>query len=405
MMWAPIANNVIAVADAGDLPARLRHRRPARAGGRSPPGRRRCWASARRSASSVQLLILVPYLAAAGVTFRPRFDFRGTGLGHTLRLGVWTVLFVWSTRSPTPSWSGSPRAAPAGRHDPDGTGYTVYSATFLIMMVPHSVVTVSLATAMLPRLSRRADGRDLGGLGRARWRARCAPRWSWSSRSPLLLPWSSRRPGPRDLRLRRRPRRTSRTRAVARAVRRRAGLLHRPLPDAARLLRPRADPHRVRRSSASSPPINIAGRGAAGRATDDREHLAGPGRRLHRAYLVGAVVSSLVAARAGSAGSATAGAGCGVRSVRLLLAVGRRRRRVASPCGCCCPTCPTTRSGARASPTLARARRASRCWSFLVAGPAAAANEVTSVLDMVLRRHRQRAVTALRCTGAARDLR
>ena len=25
---------------------------------------------------------------------RPRFDFRGSGLGHTLRLGSWTVLFV-----------------------------------------------------------------------------------------------------------------------------------------------------------------------------------------------------------------------------------------------------------------------------------------------------------------------
>ena len=29
-----------------------------------------------------------------GSRYRPRFDFRGTGLGHTLRLGVWTVLFV-----------------------------------------------------------------------------------------------------------------------------------------------------------------------------------------------------------------------------------------------------------------------------------------------------------------------
>ena len=42
----------------------------------------------------VQFLILVPYLRRAGFHFRPRFDFRGTGLGHTLRLGIWTVLFV-----------------------------------------------------------------------------------------------------------------------------------------------------------------------------------------------------------------------------------------------------------------------------------------------------------------------
>jgi putative peptidoglycan lipid II flippase len=49
--------------------------------------------------------------------------------------------------------------------DTEGTGYSVYSAAFLIMMVPHSVVTVSLATAILPALSRRASSDDLAGLG------------------------------------------------------------------------------------------------------------------------------------------------------------------------------------------------------------------------------------------------
>ena len=43
---------------------------------------------------AVQLLILVPYLRAAGIRYRPRLDLRGSGLGHTLRLGLWTVLFV-----------------------------------------------------------------------------------------------------------------------------------------------------------------------------------------------------------------------------------------------------------------------------------------------------------------------
>ena len=42
----------------------------------------------------MQFLVLLPYLRPAGFRYRPRFDFRGTGLGHTLRLGVWTVLFV-----------------------------------------------------------------------------------------------------------------------------------------------------------------------------------------------------------------------------------------------------------------------------------------------------------------------
>ena len=47
-----------------------------------------------------------------------------------------------------------------------GTGYTIYSSAFLVMMVPHSVATVSLATAMLPRLSAHAADGDLAGVGR-----------------------------------------------------------------------------------------------------------------------------------------------------------------------------------------------------------------------------------------------
>ena len=39
-------------------------------------------------------MILVPYLRRAGFVYRPRFDVRDSGLGHTLRLGIWTVLFV-----------------------------------------------------------------------------------------------------------------------------------------------------------------------------------------------------------------------------------------------------------------------------------------------------------------------
>ena len=47
----------------------------------------------------------------------------------------------------------------------DATGYTVYAQTFLIVMVPHSVITVSLATAMLPLLSSQGGAGDLRALG------------------------------------------------------------------------------------------------------------------------------------------------------------------------------------------------------------------------------------------------
>jgi putative peptidoglycan lipid II flippase len=111
-----------------------------------------------------QVLILVPYLRASGVVYRPRFDFRDTGLGHTLRLGIWTVLFVVVNQV---AYTVVVRLASGGTASgsADGTGYSVYSSTFLIMMVPHSIITVSLATAVLPTLSRRAAAADLAGLG------------------------------------------------------------------------------------------------------------------------------------------------------------------------------------------------------------------------------------------------
>ena len=52
----------------------------------------------------------------------------------------------------------------AGGH---GTGYTIYSQAFLLVMVPHSIATVSLATAMLPRLATFAADADLRGVGRS----------------------------------------------------------------------------------------------------------------------------------------------------------------------------------------------------------------------------------------------
>ncbi len=60
----------------------------------SPPAPSCCWASARRWASWSSCWCWCPTCARPASASGPRFDFRGSGLGHTLRLGVWTVLFV-----------------------------------------------------------------------------------------------------------------------------------------------------------------------------------------------------------------------------------------------------------------------------------------------------------------------
>ena len=165
MMWAPIANNVIAI---GVLVVYLVSFGPATTAEQVGPfstNQELLLGLGSTAGIVAQLLILLPYLRAAGFHYRPRFDFRHTGLGHTLRLGIWTVLFVIVNQA---AYVVVVRLASGGTAGGgDGTGITIYSNAFLIMMVPHSIITVSLATAILPRLSALAADSDLAGLARS----------------------------------------------------------------------------------------------------------------------------------------------------------------------------------------------------------------------------------------------
>ena len=125
--------------------------------------------------------MLVPYLRASGFAYRPRFDFRDPELRKTLSLGIWTVLFVLATQA---AYLVVVKLASRGTADGgDGTGLTVYSSSLLIMMVPHAIVTVSLATAILPRLSTQAVRGPPRRPRHARSARRCGRRSRWSSRS------------------------------------------------------------------------------------------------------------------------------------------------------------------------------------------------------------------------------
>lgn len=166
MMWAPIANNLVAIAVLGLYLLVWGTPTDAEQVGPFSDAQELVLGLGSTLGIVVQFLILLPYLRRAGFRYHPRFDFRGTGLGHTARLAVWTVLFVVVNQL---AYLAVTRLASSGTVDGGGTGLTVYSTSFLIMMVPHAIVTVSLTTAILPRLSgyaadeRRADmGHTLG---------------------------------------------------------------------------------------------------------------------------------------------------------------------------------------------------------------------------------------------------
>jgi putative peptidoglycan lipid II flippase len=159
MMWAPIANNAIAIAV---IVTYLVGYAAEPAGGGYTTTQEVLLGLGSTFGIAVQALLLLPYLAAAGFRIRPRFDFRGTGLGHTLRLGMWTVGFVVVNQLAFYVMVHRATAGTAAvvHGATGGSGFTVYSNAFLLTQVPHSIVTVSLATATMPLASRlAAEGR------------------------------------------------------------------------------------------------------------------------------------------------------------------------------------------------------------------------------------------------------
>jgi putative peptidoglycan lipid II flippase len=161
MMWAPIANNIVSIAVLG---AYLAWFGVQTGTGAYTSQQEFVLGFGATLGIAVQTLLLLPFLKAAGFRFRPRFDFLHTGLSHTLRLGIWTVMFVIVNQIAYTvvvrlASAGSARAVTGG--PADSPGYTVYSNAFLLMMVPHAIITVSLATATLPAVSRLAADAQL----------------------------------------------------------------------------------------------------------------------------------------------------------------------------------------------------------------------------------------------------
>ena len=157
MMWAPIINNVIACVVLGGYALAF-----GTSNGTDGFTTSEAWLLGAGSTAAIaaQTLVLIPYLRQTGFSYRARFDFRGVGLGHTLRLGFWTLCFIVANQialiviyrlGTAATLEGAERNIPAA-------GATVYSFGFLVSQVPHGVITVSLATALMPTLAALSAG-------------------------------------------------------------------------------------------------------------------------------------------------------------------------------------------------------------------------------------------------------
>ena len=161
MMWAPILNNVVAISVfASFLSSDLTFD--------GITNEQVRWLGLGTTLGVlVQALVLIPVLRRAKISLRPRFDWRGSGLGHSIRLAGWTVLFVLISQigyliTVNLATRASVKALAEGISY--GVGYTPYSNAYLILLLPHSIVTISVVTAILPKLSSFVIDNDLAKL-------------------------------------------------------------------------------------------------------------------------------------------------------------------------------------------------------------------------------------------------
>ncbi|WP_329204216.1 murein biosynthesis integral membrane protein MurJ [Streptomyces sp. NBC_00683] len=161
MMWTPVLNNVVVIAVFGLYLA-------TGAGGDLTPGERALLGWGTTAGIVVQALALLPSLRATGFRFRPRFDWRGSGLTRPLRSAGWLVLLVLSNQAAywvTTRLATSAGARAAAEHI-EGAGFSAYNNAYTLWMVPHGIVTVSLVTALMPRMSRSAADGDTAAVRR-----------------------------------------------------------------------------------------------------------------------------------------------------------------------------------------------------------------------------------------------
>lgn len=116
----------------------------------------------------LQVLCLAPFLRKAGFRWRVRFDFKALPLRTIRQMAAWTLLFVAANQIAVMAVIKVANAASDPDRLGDAAGFvpgvTVYNNAYLMMMMAHGIVAVSVITALMPRMTRAADGRHWSEL-------------------------------------------------------------------------------------------------------------------------------------------------------------------------------------------------------------------------------------------------
>nr|WP_145488795.1 MULTISPECIES: murein biosynthesis integral membrane protein MurJ [Streptomyces] len=164
MMWTPVLNNIVIIVTLGMFiwvygTAAHSHMTVTNI----PPQGQRLLGVGVLLGLVVQALAMIPYLRETGFRIRPRFDWRGHGLGKAAALAKWTFLFVLANQAG--AMIVTQLSTAAGKDsNVSGTGFAAYANAQLIWGLPQAIITVSLMAALLPRISRSASEGDGGAV-------------------------------------------------------------------------------------------------------------------------------------------------------------------------------------------------------------------------------------------------
>jgi putative peptidoglycan lipid II flippase len=155
MMWAPVLNNLIAIAVFGWF---LKYSTQPTV--TTIPDSEIIWISLGCTVGYMaQALILIPSISKTNIRIRPRFDWRDSELRKSLHLATWTLLFAAISQVSylvTVNLSTGAAVKSLNNGIETGVGFTPFSNALLIYMLPHSIITISVVTALLPALSKLA---------------------------------------------------------------------------------------------------------------------------------------------------------------------------------------------------------------------------------------------------------
>ena len=169
-MWAPVLNNIVAIAGMAAFIWQF---------GLDPTGKRTVeqWgqeqitllAGTATLGVAAQALILFVFWKRMGLTFNLNFGWKGVGLAPAMKTASWTLGMLLITQIGGVVQTAVASTAVGGREFINGQYVAIASVAamgiaWLIFMLPHSVATVSIATAYFTRMSLHAVERKFDEL-------------------------------------------------------------------------------------------------------------------------------------------------------------------------------------------------------------------------------------------------